>query len=1767
MRVVALVSGGKDSCYSMQLCKEHGHDVVALANLLPEESAPDELDSFCFQTVGHQLIGAYAACMGIPLFRKRISGTSSVQDLGYSPTEGDEVEDLYQLLAYVKENVPGVQAVASGAIASDYQRLRVENVCSRLNLVSLAYLWHQPQRLLLRGMVESGVEAILVKVACLGLHPNKHLGRTIAAMEPTLLSLADAYGCNVCGEGGEYETLTLDCSVFGRGSIELDNYEVVLGGCDVGHLVPKAFRVVPKPGWEGCELPADIRLVPGDYIAAPRTSRCSASQLPAAAAGGGGAGAPAPAQPPPGGNPIAAAAGGPAAAAAAAAAAAVAACSVDPLLQPVAPSCFSVQVSMCSGPDYVQLVCRAVRPKSALPSDLTECDTTAALHALLATAQQELAAQHMDLHHCLFVHLFLANMGHFQAANGVYCKHFPSRDPPSRACVQVCLPHDCPVMCEFLLARGAAPPVAAAPRSPLPPALALAPSPTAAGAGPPPPPLSPVTRHTRRVLHVQSISSWAPSCIGPYSQATSYRGLVYLAGVIPLDPPLMTLVPGDITAQVLRAMLSCEAVAVAQRTTVIGAALGVTVYLAAAVGGGGGGGGGSSLTSGACGCGGGGGGAGGGAVERSGASGSGGGAELRALTRSAVEALLEHGLPGYPPSQHRQAGGGGGAAACGLPGALSGGGGASFTSGGRYHRSSTCDFATSGLTTTPRGSHGTLPSAYNRASAPNSRRAVLLGADGLDEEEEEAAAAEQATAGGQLYGGSPAAAAAAVLDPYLQPPEVRVPVRPSVLYVTVPSLPRGSLVEIQPVCLDVEALAVIRKLTGHDSFVKRRNSSHHDTASLHQTANHHPNNTAGAANSNANAIGGPGPASGSAAAPVVFSSPTGAAITSWSELPPTPRASLESIPSGGAGGAAAAASGGAGSSLNLTHLAHGHGHHHPGAAPIQWQPSADMLGMGAPASPLPNHVLTAAGFMSPDAGGSLTGTPLAGPSMLSRQRTGSGVGFLIMAANGSSGGGAGGGLAGLGGGMGSLGSGGGGGIGFFHRCLSPGPLAGMPAASPPGAPPSMASMAPWTQVPPPPPAAAAAGGEGQPAVPPHPPLSAQSSGRQLLSPTLQHLLQLQLSPHMLSQPLQQATANAPPLQQLQHLSRSGTVGAAGVGAGAAGRRQRLSGGGVPAKEAAKAPAGVVSRTSYSGSSSSSSGPLAQRSSLDGNILSFEVSSGRGGPPVVLPPPLPLYSGAPHGAAAAAATVLAEAVASPPNNVVGGGSGSGNGHHARQRPAAITVPPPSLGGGTAGDNGGSGSGSGAPLVQRSAFESAVTAAAGAAAAGVSAAELPPSSAAALLAIGGASPLLCAAVTSATAAAPSPRPPHPPPLTIPPANSSSGSETTPTPPGQAAVASVSPELPAPPGGSAAGAGAVRSGPAAAAGGGGGGGSSSDVMVTTVCCYGQVLRSLFHLPPAVFAPGVTTAQLTRRFRRAAASVLAAHGMDMSCLIWARVWYEKGSVEFTDDEYGTGASAPPPASAAAAAAAAGPYPAAVGSFTAPAVVGGGPRVLHALEDNADSDATARPRRSDRHASASGDSSSGGSGNVAAAALGAGGGGGSGCASPRPSAAVRAIAAAEAAASGGAGSPRCPGSPVGLPSAHHRRMSGLQPDVSPSRDDQQSNHQHHNHHSHHHSHHNQSHQQNGVHPHAHAHGHSHSLTYHHQHHNHQHQHHQHHHNQGAKDAAPVANGGLQSQPQQSQQQHFHVSWVPVQRVATNASPQPAQCVAVLELLAALPTP
>ncbi|GLV35478.1 uncharacterized protein CBL_01373 [Carabus blaptoides fortunei] len=246
MKVVALVSGGKDSCYNMMQCVAAGHEIVALGNLEPYNK--DELDSYMYQSVAHEGVALMGQAMDLPLYRVPTIGKAHQIGKDYIPTNSDEVEDLYSLLQKIQADMQ-IEGVAVGAILSDYQRVRVENVCTRLGLVSLAYLWQRDQSELLQEMIDSKVSAILVKVATLGLDPTKHLGKTIKQLQPHLLNMKEKYGLNVCGEGGEYETFTLDCPLY-KNSIVIDDSELIIHSdnaiAPVGYLRLNKLHLVQK---------------------------------------------------------------------------------------------------------------------------------------------------------------------------------------------------------------------------------------------------------------------------------------------------------------------------------------------------------------------------------------------------------------------------------------------------------------------------------------------------------------------------------------------------------------------------------------------------------------------------------------------------------------------------------------------------------------------------------------------------------------------------------------------------------------------------------------------------------------------------------------------------------------------------------------------------------------------------------------------------------------------------------------------------------------------------------------------------------------------------------------------------------------------------------------------------------------------------------------------------------------------------------------------------------------------------------------------------------------------------------------------------------------------------------------------------------------------------------------------------------------------------------------------------------------------------------
>ncbi|CAH8636045.1 unnamed protein product [Heterobilharzia americana] len=218
MKFVALVSGGKDSIYNIMECVVHNHELVALVNLCPsncEDSETIEIDSFMYQSVGSESVELISEALGVPVFRMRIQGHSRCKRLLYHECHNDEVEDLYGILSRVLSEFPDITAVSSGAILSDYQRYRVENVAYRLGLRSLCFLWQRSQEELLEDIISARIEALIIKVASFGLTIGDFLGFRINDVATKLHQLSvPPWSLNVCGEGGEFETVTLDCPMY-----------------------------------------------------------------------------------------------------------------------------------------------------------------------------------------------------------------------------------------------------------------------------------------------------------------------------------------------------------------------------------------------------------------------------------------------------------------------------------------------------------------------------------------------------------------------------------------------------------------------------------------------------------------------------------------------------------------------------------------------------------------------------------------------------------------------------------------------------------------------------------------------------------------------------------------------------------------------------------------------------------------------------------------------------------------------------------------------------------------------------------------------------------------------------------------------------------------------------------------------------------------------------------------------------------------------------------------------------------------------------------------------------------------------------------------------------------------------------------------------------------------------------------------------------------------------------------------------------------------
>ena len=189
MRLAAMYSGGKDSTFATYLAEQMGHEIVCLLTVRPEDRA-----SWIFHTPNLSVVPVMAEAMG--------------KELVTVPSDGTEEGDM----AAMRDALSGldIDGIVVGALWSDYQWDRMNLICGDLGLFVLAPLWRKDQDTVYDEMVSAGIEAIIVGVFAEGLD-ERWLGRRLDTdIKRELCRLRDRYGISIMGEGGEYESMTLD---------------------------------------------------------------------------------------------------------------------------------------------------------------------------------------------------------------------------------------------------------------------------------------------------------------------------------------------------------------------------------------------------------------------------------------------------------------------------------------------------------------------------------------------------------------------------------------------------------------------------------------------------------------------------------------------------------------------------------------------------------------------------------------------------------------------------------------------------------------------------------------------------------------------------------------------------------------------------------------------------------------------------------------------------------------------------------------------------------------------------------------------------------------------------------------------------------------------------------------------------------------------------------------------------------------------------------------------------------------------------------------------------------------------------------------------------------------------------------------------------------------------------------------------------------------------------------------------------------------------
>lgn len=216
MSWAALTSGGKDSVLACQKAIDSGKDVRFLVTVRPENT-----ESYMFHSANLDAVPVIAKVAGM-------------EYVGI-PTRGKKEEELRDLEKGLADL--DIKGVVAGAVASEYQADRIRSITDRLDLSLYTPLWHMNTLDLVREVADR-MDARIVVTAADGFDESFLGARFDDILIQRLIAVARTRQINIAGEGGEYESLTLNAPFYARpvtyATAEIRSsvgrHELILGG-------------------------------------------------------------------------------------------------------------------------------------------------------------------------------------------------------------------------------------------------------------------------------------------------------------------------------------------------------------------------------------------------------------------------------------------------------------------------------------------------------------------------------------------------------------------------------------------------------------------------------------------------------------------------------------------------------------------------------------------------------------------------------------------------------------------------------------------------------------------------------------------------------------------------------------------------------------------------------------------------------------------------------------------------------------------------------------------------------------------------------------------------------------------------------------------------------------------------------------------------------------------------------------------------------------------------------------------------------------------------------------------------------------------------------------------------------------------------------------------------------------------------------------------------------------------------------------------------